>query len=234
MQQKNVWAWALTGLLFFSCGENRKEEPVKPVTPTDTAKPIDPRKPDPKIAVKEEYADITAEDIAVEDKTHHDMSYFPANYADLKANNLPVDLKIRVLYGRVNKGERKIVFGDPSIPGIPVAYGEVWRLGANESTEIEFLCNVQINNKKVKKGRYSLFAITYPERWTIILNKDIFTWGAFNYKEKNDVLRTDIPVTLRNQPAQKFYIYFQKTNAGCNMIMTWDNVQVTLPITILQ
>lgn len=234
MQKKIGWAWALTGLLFFSCGEKGKKEPVQPITPTDTAKPSDHSKPDPKIAVKEDYSKITSEDIVVEDITHLDISYFPANYAILKANNQAVDLKIRVLYSRANKRGRSVIFGDRSLTNIPVAYGEVWRLGANESTEIEFLYDVQISGKKIKKGRYSLFAIAYPERWTVILNKDIFTWGAYNYNEKNDVARADIPVVQRTPPAEKLYIYFQKTNAGCNMIMTWDNVQVTLPITILQ
>ncbi|MEW9503511.1 DUF2911 domain-containing protein, partial [Jeotgalibacillus marinus] len=38
-------------------------------------------------------------------------------------------------------------------------YGKVWRLGADESTEIKFYQDATFGGKKVKAGTYSLFAI---------------------------------------------------------------------------
>src|ERR1700741_4977067 len=73
------------------------------------------------------------------DKSPMDMSYYPQNYPNLKMNGKVNDAPIaRVVYSRPQKNGRQI-FG-----GI-VKYGEVWRLGANEDTEIEFFRNVKLN-----------------------------------------------------------------------------------------
>lgn len=233
MLKQTAGLLVMMAIVLFSCRNGGKNEPV-PNVPKDTVVKTDPSKPDPKIAVKEDFSKITGEEIAVEDLTHLDISYFPSNYALDKALNKPVDLKIRVLYSRASKRSRPVIFGDSSTPNIPVLYGKLWRLGANESTEIEFLYDVEINGQRIKKGRYSIFAIPYPDKWTVIFNKDIYTWGTFNYNAKNNVVTADVPVERRNPIAERLYIYFQKTADGANMIMTWDNVQVTLPIKMLQ
>jgi hypothetical protein len=51
------------------------------------------------------------------------------------------------------KNKARKVFGEL------VEYGKVWRLGANEATEIEFYKDVKVGGKKVPKGRYTLYAI---------------------------------------------------------------------------
>src|SRR5579872_1772066 len=73
-----------------------------------------------------------------------DISYYPVDYPVLKIQDkATVPLIARVLYSRPQKKGRKL-FGDL------VAYGQVWRLGANEATELEFFQDVKIDNKKVK------------------------------------------------------------------------------------
>ena len=122
------------------------------------------------------------------DKSPMDMSYWPANYPLLKmsgkAKGAPV---ARVIYGRPLKNGRAI-FG-----GI-IRYNDLWRLGANEATEVEFFQNVRIAGKTVPKGRYTLYCIPSESKWTIIVNKDNFSWGSFTYDAKKDLLRTDIDV----------------------------------------
>lgn len=67
------------------------------------------------------------------DKSPMDMSYLPKDYPLLKMNGKSKDLPIaRVIYSRPQKNNREI-FG-----GI-IPYNEIWRLGANESTEIIFI-----------------------------------------------------------------------------------------------
>src|SRR6187431_2397401 len=107
------------------------------------------------------------------DKSPMDMSYYPANYPVLKIQNKATEpLVARVLYSRPQKQGRK-VFGEL------VEYGKVWRLGANEATEIEFYKDVKIDGKNITKGRYTLYALVNETTWTMILNKDTDTWGAF-------------------------------------------------------
>jgi len=160
------------------------------------------------------------------DKSPMDMCYFPDNYPVLKIQNkVKEPLKARAIYSRPQKNGRK-VFGEL------LEYGKLWRLGANEATEVEFYEDVKINGKKVNKGRYTLYAIPFETRWTLIINKDNDTWGAFKYDSKKDVLRVDLPVKKLDEAVESFSMYFDKTSAGCSMNIAWDDVLVTLPISL--
>jgi hypothetical protein len=162
------------------------------------------------------------------DKSPMDMSYYPANYPVLKIQNKATEpLLARVVYSRPQTNGRS-VFGEL------IEYGKVWRLGANEATEIEFYRDVKIGEGRLKKGRYSLFAIPYADKWTLIFNKDTDMWGAFQYDDKKDALRTDIQVEKLNDPVEAFTLVFEKTDSGANMIMAWDNIKASLPITIIK
>ena len=157
------------------------------------------------------------------DKSPMDMSYYPANYPLLKIQNKVTEpLIMRLIYSRPQLNGRKI-FGDLQ------EYGKVWRLGANEATEIEFFKDVKINNRKVKKGRYTLYCIPNPDKWTLIINKETDTWGSFDYNQSKDLLRTDLPV-MKNEITEALTIIFEKSNVGVNMIMYWDDARVELPI----
>jgi hypothetical protein len=162
------------------------------------------------------------------DKSPMDVSYCPANYPILKIQNkAPEPPVARVIYSRPQKGGRPI-FGEL------VEYGKVWRLGANEATEIELYKDAKIDNKAIKKGRYTMYAIPYQDKWTLIFNKETDIWGAFQYDEKKDVLRTDVKIQNQQDPVEAFTLVFDKTDSGANMIMAWDTIKATLPITFIQ
>ena len=158
------------------------------------------------------------------DNSPLDMSYYPVDYPVLKIQDkVNEPLIARVVYSRPQKRGRKL-FGDL------VAYGQVWRLGANEATEIEFFRDVKIDGKTVKKGRYTLYALVNEDKWTLIFNKETDTWGAFRYDSSKDLLRTTIPVEKQANITEAFSIAFQKVEKGADLVITWDDVQVKLPI----
>lgn len=158
------------------------------------------------------------------DKSPMDMSYYPANYPVLRVQDKAKEpLVARVIYSRPMKNGRTI-FGDL------IEYNEVWRLGANEATEIEFFRDVMIGGKKVLKGKYSLFALPAADQWTIIINKDTDTWGAFKYDGKKDVARVSVPVEKIAEPVEAFSIQFDKASGGAAMVIAWDVVKVNVPI----
>ena len=160
------------------------------------------------------------------DKSPMDMCYYPNNYPVLKIQDKATEPMVaRVIYSRPQKNGR-LIFGDL------VEYGKVWRLGANEATEIEFFRSVKIGDKKVEKGRYTLYAIPAEDTWTIILNKDNDTWGAFKYDELKDVLRTTVPVQKLNEGVEALAMTFEKSDSGCNLIIAWDNIKASLPISL--
>ena len=159
------------------------------------------------------------------DKSPLDVSYFPDNYPVLKIQDKVTEpLIARVIYSRPQKNERK-VFGEL------IEYGKLWRLGANEATEIEFYVPVKINDTKIKKGRYTLYAIPNSDEWTIILNKENDTWGSFKYDQKKDVVRTTVAVQKTDIPIESLAMAFEKIATGCNLIIAWENIKVALPVT---
>lgn len=160
------------------------------------------------------------------DKSPMDVSYYPNNYPILKIQNKATEpLVARILYSRPQKQGRK-VFGEL------VEYGKVWRLGANEATEIEFYKDVKIGGKKVSKGRYTLYGIVSENTWTMIINKDTDTWGAFKYDSKKDILRTDVPAQKTEEVVESMSMFFEKSPNGISLNIAWEQVKVSLPITL--
>ena len=161
------------------------------------------------------------------DKSSMDMSYWPANYPILKMSGKSKDQPIaRIIYGRPLKNGRTI-FG-----GI-VNYNEMWRLGANEATELETFVPLKIGEKTLAKGRYTVYCLPAENKWTIIINKDNFCWGSFTYDSRKDLIRTDIVVEKNTELAEAFTIYFDDTKNGANLIFLWDDIKAVLPITLV-
>jgi hypothetical protein len=158
------------------------------------------------------------------DKSPMDMSYWPSNFPMLKlSGKASGEPFARVIYGRPQKNGRTL-FGDI------VQYNTIWRLGANEATEIEFFVPVKIDGKLVPKGRYTLYSIPNESNWTLILNTDNFSWGNFSYNAKKDLLRVQVPVIKTMDTTEAFTLYFEETNLGAGLIVLWEQVKVMLPI----
>lgn len=152
-----------------------------------------------------------------------DMSYYPVDYPVLKmAGKIDTPPVVRVIYSRPHRQGRKIF-------GHLLKYGEPWRLGANEATEIEFFRNVTIQNKKIPAGRYILYCIPSQDKWTLVLNSNINTWGL-KTKPENDLQRFEVPAVHADGDIEFFTMIFEKTDKGADLIMTWDDVIAKLPI----
>ena len=129
----------------------------------------------------------------------------------------------------------EIVYHRPGVKGREVwgklvPYGEVWRLGANEATTISFSTPVKVEGKDVPAGTYSLFAIPAKDKWTLILNKKAEQWGAYSYKQEDDLVRFD--VKPRTGPAVE-WMDFDITPASADSAvveMAWETLRV--PFTI--
>lgn len=157
------------------------------------------------------------------DKSPLDVSYYPANYPILKIQDKsPEPLVARVIYSRPQKNGRD-VFGNL------VEYNQIWRLGANEATEIEFYRDVTLGKTKIKKGRYTLYALPKTDSWTVIVNKDTDTWGSFKYDQTKDAARLDVKTEKSTETIETFCIYFEKRTGGMTMVVQWDNVKAAVP-----
>jgi hypothetical protein len=129
--------------------------------------------------------------------------------------------KVTVTYGRPYKKGR-VVFGELE------KYGKVWRVGADEATQITFNGDVKFGGQAVTKGTYTLFAIPEQNEWTIILNSQLGQWGAFGY-EKNkdkDVLKVKVPVKNLSSVTEQLTIKVNDTS----LTIEWDQTQVSVPL----
>ncbi len=150
-----------------------------------------------------------------------DMSYCPADYPHIKhiAGDLP---QMRIIYSRPQK-QGRTVFGNI------VQYDTIWRLGANEGTEIEFFKPVTIQNQKIKPGRYTLYCIPRKDSWEVIMNTEVNIWGL-NINTAKDAGRFTIPVTSTTALSEYFTAIFEDTATGANLVFAWDSVITKLPI----
>ena len=170
------------------------------------------------------FAQTSVSKLPTIDKSPMDMAHYPVNYPVLKIQDKATEpLIARVIYSRPQKNNRQ-VFGEL------VEYNTVWRMGANEATEIEFYRDVKIGDKKILKGKYTLYAVVNPAEWTMILNKETDTWGAFKYDQKKDVVRVKVPVKQSSETADAFTVFFEKITNGINLNIAWDTALVSLPI----
>lgn len=133
------------------------------------------------------------------------------------------DSYVKITYSQPHKRGRKI-FGDL------VPYGQVWRTGANEATEITITHDILFNATVLKAGTYSLFTIPDKIKWTIILNKEVGLWGSYNYNPKLDILRFDVPIEKINAPYEAFTMTFYQKNDQAILNLWWDDVKVSIPL----
>lgn len=128
---------------------------------------------------------------------------------------------ITVAYGQPSKRGREI-FGKLE------PYGQIWRTGANDATEITFKKDGTFGGKPVKAGTYTLFSIPNQKEWTVILNSQLGQFGAFEYdkyKSKN-VLEVKVPVKKGKEVVEKLTI----TPTDKALTIEWDTTKVSIPV----
>ena len=142
------------------------------------------------------------------------MAQSPAATAEGKAGSV----KVKIDYHQPSAKGRKIMGG-------LVPFGEVWRTGANETTTIDVDGPMKLEGKDLAKGKYGLFTLPGENEWTIIINKGI-KWGAFTYKQEEDVLRVTVKPTKTASFVETFVISVENDQ----VIMKWENTQVAFKI----
>jgi len=147
------------------------------------------------------------------DKSPLDLAAFPSRGAN-KA--------IKVFYSRPYLKGRAV--GSDIAP-----YGKLWRTGANDATQIQFLTDMKFGGKTIKAGAYSLFSIPNEKEWTVIISSDVDNWATRGYSEDNEVARLVVPVTEGEESLENFSISFEETEGGAHMHMGWDKIRVAVP-----
>lgn len=153
------------------------------------------------------------------DEAPHDIAY-------LRFNKISKPL-VKVVYGRPSKNGKK-VFGNL------VQYGELWRTGANEATEVKFYEDMLLGDTKVKAGTYVLYTIPGEKEWQIILSSNVDVLGAFQYDPVFDVAKITIPVS-KAEELEAFSIAFKhRKENDAEMVLGWDSTRIRIPLKFSQ
>ena len=133
--------------------------------------------------------------------------------------------KIRIDYYAPSMHGREIM-------GALVPFGEVWCPGANVATGITTEADLRINEVKLPKGTYSLWAIPGEKEWTLIINKQS---GQFHldYDASTDFARTKMNVKKLAAPVEtlRFDLRAEGDTRGV-IALVWENTEASVPFTV--
>lgn len=135
------------------------------------------------------------------------------------------------ILGKSGNAAILINYGSPSVKGRViwgdlVPYGKVWRAGANEATTFTTDKTILVEGKSLAKGKYGFFVIPGETEWTIIFNKNANQWGAYEYKQSDDVLR--VTVKSKKSAAMNERLVYTIYDNGISLL--WENLEVPVSI----
>ena len=148
----------------------------------------------------------------------------PSSHGVIKQRVGVTDVEID--YSRPNKNGREIF-------GKLVPYGAVWRTGANSATSISFSGPVKLGGTEIPAGKYGLYTIPADGDWKVIISKKSNEWGAYTYKEENDIARITAKTGKLPFDLETFTIGFDRVKENsAELYLGWDNTIVMLPLTV--
>jgi hypothetical protein len=130
--------------------------------------------------------------------------------------------EVTVRYGRPSRRGRAM-FG-----GI-LPWGEVWRTGANQATQLTTGRDLRIGGVRVPAGSYTLFSIPSPDRWTLIINRQTGQAGT-EYDPARDLARIPMRRESLAEPVEQFTIALEPDGGGGRLALMWDDTRVWVPV----
>ncbi|NJN34411.1 MAG: DUF2911 domain-containing protein, partial [Saprospiraceae bacterium] len=107
----------------------------------------------------------------------------------------------------------------------------VWRTGANKIPNFKLTEEVTIEGQKVPAGTYGVFTIPGLTEWTIILSKKPDQWGAYDYKQEDDLVRFKVKAEKMVSKEEHFTMAFTDFSpTSAKMLIRWENTQVKFNI----
>jgi len=152
------------------------------------------------------------------------------------------DAYVKVDYSRPYKRNRDNIFGTKE-SGALVPYGEIWRTGANEATEITTTKDLMFGSKKLPAGTYSVFTTPGAEEWTIHFNSHLGLSGTGIFEDGKftpvDLAPTEVLTVKAKSTAldekdevDQFTISFAKTDGGADLVLRWIRTEVKFPFSV--
>lgn len=164
--------------------------------------------------------------LAGADASPMDLVQYPVNSRFQNFRKPVEEAQVRVVYSRPQMKGRK-VFGEL------IKFGEMWRVGANETTEITFFNDVTINGTKVRKGRYGIFAKVNDGSWDFIIHRNVQSWGHPNHDDKDNVVTVTAKTAKTPKTLEALTILLEENGTDqIDLIVAWEDTMAKLPISL--
>jgi hypothetical protein len=151
------------------------------------------------------------------------------------------DTYVKVNYGRPYMRGRRIFGAAGDTAQILVPFGQLWRTGANEATELTTTGPLRFAGRPLAAGTYSIFTVPGPQSWEVRVSPQLgldgtgglSASGEFTpdiYAEARDVLKVNVPSGQIGEPVDQFTIEFENGATGTDMVLRWERTEVRIPI----
>ena len=122
---------------------------------------------------------------------------------------------------------------DREIFGQLVAYGSIWRAGANYNTVLTISDDIKVAGKELKAGSYGLHLIPEKDKATLILSHNTAAWGSFSYNPKQTALQEEIKVTTTDAHYEHLTFAFENLEKDRAVLaLNWANTKFIIPVEV--
>jgi len=116
--------------------------------------------------------------------------------------------------------------------GALVPWERVWRTGANRATHFSTTRALRFGDDVLPAGRYTLFTIPRPDRWTLLVNTSVDINGQA-YDADADLLHIDLAVRQLDQVVEPFTIVVEPDGPSGGLLrLRWDRTEAWAPFVV--
>ena len=150
------------------------------------------------------------------------------------------DTYVKVVYNRPYVRNRDIFGTNTDDKTFLVPFGQVWRTGANEATEITTTGALTVAGQALAAGTYSIFTEPGAEQWVIHISPQLGLDGTGRlgpdgftpnvYDPSMDVLTFNVAPGMLDESVDQFTISFEDADGGAHLVLRWEKTEVRIPI----
>lgn len=135
------------------------------------------------------------------------------------------DAKVTVDYSRPGVKGREIW-------GALVPYGQVWKTGADQMTNITLDHELSVGGHRLPAGTYGILAIPGEKSFTLILTKRADIFRPTDYKGPDeDALRLELePQRTADSKERLEFSFDQPDMSSAQLVLHWEHLEVSVPI----